>query len=101
MTYWKENLVSENENETTVTISLGDDATYDVYAQLFSVLAGRLRWEKAERGGWNITLNDEDVNVLKVDDDGITVRPPLNDEWDAFGVTKFVPWDNVFTIVVL
>ena len=85
------------DNGSAITVSLEGGATYEVYEKMFSLLAGRSPYAA---GGWNIGLNGEDMNVTGVSDEGITVRPPLNEDWDTFGDTKFVSWDDVATIVI-
>lgn len=99
-------------DEATIMVSLGDGATYETFATMLLFLAGKADWqqksvpyEQATRtkygAGWNIALNGEDVNVVDVDEDeGITVRPPLDDNWDSWGPTKVVAWENVQTIVI-
>jgi hypothetical protein len=85
------------DNGSAITVSLEGGATYEVYEKMFYPLAGVAG---DSRGGWNISLNGEDMNVARVSGEGITVRPPLNEDWDTFGDTKFVSWDDVATIVI-
>lgn len=87
-----------NENETAVTLSLGEGATYEIYHEMFNILAGQLPWQNGT--GWNIALNGEDVQVLRVDDEGLTVRPMLDETGERFGAPRFVGWEAVATVQI-
>jgi hypothetical protein len=78
-------------DEATIMVSLGDGATYETFGTMLQFATG-----------WNGNINGEDVNIVSVDagDVGIEVRPPLDDEWETFGPTKCVRWEDINTIVI-
>jgi hypothetical protein len=87
--------------ESIITVSLGAGATYDIYKEMFLFLAGKAAWQTNPlAGGWNIALNGDDVNVFDVDDEGIWARPPTDDTWQTFGENRFLPWDDIDSIVI-
>lgn len=96
--------MSEHDNESTVTITLGDGATYEVYQQMFDLIGGLRPWQRKANGGktsgWNINLNGDDAKVTDVTDEGITVANALDDTFLNFADERFVSWDNVNTIVI-
>jgi hypothetical protein len=75
--------------EGAVLVSLGDGATYEIFCGMFNLLAG-----------WNISLNGEDVNVVRVTVEGMWCRVPLDDEWMTFGLERFLAWEAIERIVV-
>lgn len=99
-------------DEATIMVSLGEGATYETFERMLLFLAGKAEWQQEtlphavvsrtpEGAGYNIALNGEDVNVVDVDeDDGIEVRPPLTDEWNSWGPSRWVRWEDVQTIVI-
>lgn len=91
-------------DESTVTISLGGDATYEVYQQMFDLVGGMRPWQRKATGGkpdgWNICLNGDDVKVTNVSDEGISVRNALDEHFETFADERFVSWDDVTTIVI-
>lgn len=89
--------------DSQITLSLGDGATYDVYATIFRFLAGKAEWQRLPQvygRGWNVALNGIDLNIFDVDDDGVWGRPPTDDTWETFGEDRFIPWDEISTIVI-
>jgi hypothetical protein len=88
-------------DETTVQVSLGAGATYEIFHDMFGAVGGQRGWQQRSGGcGWNIALNGEDVHVLAVDDEGIRCEPALDDDFDQFGAPKFVKWENVNTVLI-
>jgi hypothetical protein len=88
--------------DSHIALSL-DGATYETYASLFECLAGKAAWQQRPEsgaGGWNVRLNDDDVNVFDVDDEGIWCRPPTDDTWESYGENRFIPWDDVNSIAI-
>lgn len=91
------------DNESAVTVSLAPGgATYEIYGEMFKIIAGTLPWQREHgSGGWNVTLNGETVQVVSVDDEGVIVRPALDEDFETFGDSKALSWDDVATIVIL
>jgi len=89
--------------DSHIDISLGPGATYEIYYEMFKLLAGKAEWQRGvatgTNDGWNVALNGEDVNVVDVTDQGIHCRPPTDDTWTDFGEPKFIGWDNIHTII--
>jgi CTP-dependent riboflavin kinase len=87
-------------DEATIMVSLGEGATYETFATMLAFLT-QTNTSLPYAAGWNVALNGEDVNVVKIDEDtGMYVRPPLNDKWQTFGPTKCVRWENINTLVI-
>lgn len=81
-------------DESQLTVSLAGGATYETYGTLFSILLGR-------DVGWNIDLNGIEGQVLEVNDDGIRIRPPLDELWLTYGEPMdLVPWNEISSIVI-
>jgi hypothetical protein len=77
-------------DEATIMVGLGEGATYETFATMLQFTEG-----------WNGAVNGEDVNFVKFDmDTGVTVRPPLDDDWKTFGPNKLVLWEDLNTIVI-
>jgi hypothetical protein len=84
-----------------ILVSLGEGATYEIFHELFNLIACQLPWQaNAPGGGWNISLNGTDVHVLEVNDEGIKSEAAVDEDFEQFEEPTFMKWEDVESIVI-